>query len=491
MERRKKALYILTIAAIIAYLGMQVYWLYSRYEYSLREHEDAIAQAIGKAFAEYMAKRESKVIMPREMGRVQSSYNLDNGVDSTGNRLRTVKVETKIYDGRKILGIDEDRPLTEAEKGRLAEIMLDSISAIDIRKGEFDVSGAPSDAASWSAMKNFEIEAMHPFTAEGIDTLLRRESIDAQVTLMVTDSMEWRSSQKRHASVFNPHFAVMIPYSELERKSVMIDCEIPGLQILSDMGSTLLLAVGLSLLLIICLMWQILTIVKLTRLDNMRNMFVTTMIHELKRPISTLKMCVSGIENDDMMADREIKAELTLATRTALDNLSAYFSKLRDMTFNDVEQIPLNISEFSLSALVDDVISSVSLPVGKKADFANRVDAGIEVSADRSHIFNIINNLVENSLKYSGASVEIAITATVADGAVSISVSDNGNGVSSAELPEIFARFYRGKDASASGVPGMGLGLAYVKLLVEAHGGEVSARSKAGEGTTITMRLPQ
>ena len=186
MERRKKALYILTIAAIIAYLGMQVHWLYSRYEYSLREHEDAIAETIDKAFAEYMAKRESKVIMPREMGRVQSSYNLDNGVDSTGNRLRTVKVETKIYDGRKILGIYEDRPLTEAEKDLLAEIMLDSISAIDIRKGEFDVSGAPSDAASWSAMKNFEIEAMHPFTAEGIDTLLRRESIDAQVTLMVT-----------------------------------------------------------------------------------------------------------------------------------------------------------------------------------------------------------------------------------------------------------------------------------------------------------------
>lgn len=106
------------------------------------------------------------------------------------------------------------------------------------------------------------------------------------------------------------------------------------------MGWTLALAVVLSLFLIHCLLWQIKTIVKLTRLDKMRNSFITTMIHELKRPISTLKMCVSGIDNDKLMEDNQLRHELTGEIRMALDNLSAYFSKLRDITFNNVEQIP-------------------------------------------------------------------------------------------------------------------------------------------------------
>lgn len=91
------------------------------------------------------------------------------------------------------------------------------------------------------------------------------------------------------------------------------------------MGWTLVLATVLSIFLIMCLVWQIKTIAKLTRLDKMRNLFVTTMIHELKRPISTLKMYVSGIESDKLMADTDFRKEVAGETRMALDNLSAYF----------------------------------------------------------------------------------------------------------------------------------------------------------------------
>ena len=135
------------------------------------------------------------------------------------------------------------------------------------------------------------------------------------------------------------------------------------------MGWTLALAVVLSLFLIHCLLWQIKTIVKLTRLDKMRNSFITTMIHELKRPISTLKMCVSGIDNDKLMEDNQLRHELTGEIRMALDNLSAYFSKLRDITFNNVEQIPLNVSSFNLTVLVDSVIKSITVPSTKDVVF--------------------------------------------------------------------------------------------------------------------------
>ena len=293
-----------------------------------------------------------------------------------------------------------------------------------------------------------------------------------------------------HKSFVYPHFQIISPYSELERKAVIIDCTIPTADIVREMGWTLVLAFVLSILLILCLIWQIKTIIRLSRLDNMRNSFITTMIHELKRPISTLKMCVSGLDNKQMVDDPEIRKELLSETRTALDNLSAYFSKLRDITFNNVEQIPLNIQSVNLHDLFDTVAAATIRPSGKDVVVHNEIASDIVVSADRSHFYNILNNLVENAVKYSGDSVEIKASANADKGEVVLSISDNGNGIPSGDLKHIFQRFFRGK-ASVGEQPGMGLGLAYVKLLVEAHGGEISAESTLGQGTCFTIKLPQ
>ena len=222
----------------------------------------------------------------------------------------------------------------------------------------------------------------------------------------------------------------------------------------------------------------------------MRNGFITTMIHELKRPISTLKMCVSGIENEAMMAQPDVKRELVGETRGALDILSAYFSKLRDITFNDVGQIPLNITEINLRELFDDVCAAVTVPADRSVDFANDIAAGITVSADRTHLFNILSNLVENSVKYAGDTIEVRASALIDDRYVTVTVGDNGCGISRDDLPHIFKRFYRGR-ASAAGQPGMGLGLAYVRLLVGAHGGDITAESRENEGTNFIIRLPR
>lgn len=256
------------------------------------------------------------------------------------------------------------------------------------------------------------------------------------------------------------------------------------------MWQTLVITLLISLLLIVCLILQFSTVLKFSRLDRMRNSFITTMIHELKRPISTLKMCVSGIENEAMMAQPDVKRELVGETRGALDNLSAYFSKLRDITFNEVEQIPLNLTEINLRELFDDVCAAVTQPADSRAVFVNGITEDITVSADRTHLFNILSNLVENSLKYAGNAIEVRASALIDDRYVTVTVGDNGCGISRDDLPHIFKRFYRGR-ASAAGQPGMGLGLAYVRLLVGAHGGDITAESRENEGTNFIIRLPR
>lgn len=489
MEKKIKTLYILSIVAILAFLGMQVYWLYGRYEYSLSEYENIQIENISNAITEYNNER-AKHSAVKKIARTQSSYQMNTDVDSAGNRRRTVTVTTKEIDGRKILGIAEERNLTPEEMKKLQELVIDSLDMVDAKIATVDASGAPSDGVAWNAMRNFDNEIQSPFTTEGIDSILRKGKLNAEITLVLQDSVTWEPVAIRHSSVVSPRFKVITPYSELEKKAVVIECVIPSSEILSSMGWTLALAVVLSLFLILCLVWQINTIVRLTRLDKMRNSFITTMIHELKRPISTLKMCVSGIDNDKLMEDAQLRHELTGETRKALDNLSAYFSKLRDITFNNVDQIPLNVTSINLFELVDSVITSIQLPSSKNVVFENNVPGKLEVSADRSHLMNILTNLIENAVKYSGEDVMIKIYAEAISEGIKILVEDNGNGIASTDQSKIFNRFYRGK-ASTTDIPGMGLGLAYVKLLTDAHGGEISVESTEGVGSSFSIKLPQ
>lgn len=490
MEKKIKILYTLSIIAILAFLGMQVYWLYNRYEYSLTEYENRTEKYVADAIVEYDRLRSHGSATEGDTLKIQSEYNMNHNTDSVGKQIRKVTVKTSVINGRKLLGIAENRKLTPEEMKRLEEIVMDSLDRIETKVATVDASSAPSDGIAWNAMKNFEREILSPFTVEGIDSILREKNLTAEISLILQDSVTWEPVTIRHSSVISPRFKITTPYSELERKAVVIECKIPSSEVLREMGWTLAMAIVLSLFLILCLVWQIKTIAKLTRLDKMRNSFITTMIHELKRPISTLKMCVSGIDNDSLMEDAQLRHELMGETRMALDNLSSYFSKLRDITFNNVEQIPLNLSSFNLKELVDGIIQSIAIPSGKQVQFVDDIPDNLQVSADRSHLMNILTNLIENAIKYSDDEVTIKIKGSNTSEGCLISVEDNGNGISQADISKIFNRFYRGK-ASSTDIPGMGLGLAYVKLLVSAHGGDISVVSDESVGSTFTINLPQ
>lgn len=490
MEKKIKTLYILSIISILAFLGMQVYWLYVRYDYSLQEYEKHAWNVIENTLDDYNKLRLQSAPKEKKNIVVHTLNNLNTDIDSTGTQKRTATISSTFYDGRELLGIKEDRKLTKEEMNQLAAMICDSIAAIEKIMNSFDVTSSPSDGAAWNAMKHYEVEAQMPFSVESIDSLLKKEIKDTEISLIVTDSMIWENTTISHSSIISPHFTFVHPYSELEKKSVVIDCKIPISEILRTMGWTLAVAIALSLFLILCLVWQINTIIRLKRLDKMRNMFVTTMIHELKRPISTLKMCVSGIESNKLMEDASLRKEIAGETRIALDNLSAYFTKLRDITFNNVEQIPLNVTSFNLNTLVDTVLKSIAIPSTKLVTFSIEVSAKTIVNADRSHLSNILTNLIENAIKYSGDEVTIKISAEKSNGIVYITVSDNGNGISSSDQKKIFNRFYRGR-ASSTDIPGMGLGLAYVKLLINAHCGTISVKSDENSGSTFTIKLPQ
>lgn len=493
MERRFKFIYGLTICAIIVYSIVQGYWLYSRYRMSLEEYKCELYSMIIACAEEELAIRKSLPHSPRFYGnRFRKTYEI-KGDDA---------VETWRYE---VFALDT---LHYIPKGSDANAyLLDYIANLhdsvptELPKGlEYFVFTCDSKynkemgtSQLVEALNRFTVDHQHPFQKERLDSILQSRDIAAQSIITTkADTMIWQPSMQTKGSILQPVMQVSYPYDIFEGQEVVVTTAISISPVLRKMAYTLLITILLSFFLVFCLVYQILTIRKQRHIEAIRQEFMHTMIHELKRPISTLKMCVSFMGNERMMQDEESKQKILSSSYNELDNLTSYFSKLRDITFGDSIQIPLVKSRFALRGLIEECIGKQNIPSNKEVRMEIVAEDDLEIRADRMHLANIVCNLLENAIKYSVEAVVIKIDYWMReDGMAQITVADNGIGIAKADQRYVFDKFYRSESAKDKAIPGIGLGLSYVKLLVEAHGGSIVLDSTEGEDTTFTILMPQ
>lgn len=494
MKLKIKYLYIAAICAIIAFLAMQAYWLYLRYVSTLSDKEAYIYESVIASVKEYNRERSSRLSTPLDSIPISANYNThtvreDNGAKTVTATITLWRAENA-YD---MLGKDRNERLTNVDK----KIVLDSVMNrvglsrqtchIDtVRKKIFTLANVPSNYDVMDAMNDNRLDDVVPFAVDVMDSILMGNGVDVRIELVKSDTIVWSPWMERHSSVISPEMSVYYPYDVLERQIAVFRYLIPVSEVIGSMVNLLVAAFIVTVLLVFCLVYQIRAIVRLQRLDTMRNNFVSTMIHELKRPIATLKMCVSALENERMMADESTHDEMLVHSREALDTLSAYFTKLRDITFNSSRQIPINKQRISLLTILETLSSTLIVPSGKSVIY-RFPDKDVTLFADPVHFSNIMGNLIENSIKYSKNDVEITVVAVRYDEGWTVSVADDGGGIAAKDIDRVFDKYFRSQ--SAERMPGMGLGLTYVKMLVEAHGGSVSVESR--DGTTVfSLNIP-
>lgn len=222
------------------------------------------------------------------------------------------------------------------------------------------------------------------------------------------------------------------------------------------------------------------------------------------------------LQDKRMQKDEQLYNSTLTNAREELDNLSAYFVKLRDMTYGDEKTIPLNKVSFDVGRLAEQAIRSINVPAEKivKAtlningkDVLHRTNGSVliseevskasdrpwlEMRADQIHVSNILNNLLENAVKYSKPdTINICVSLDTFPEGIIIKVRDYGLGISPEDCSHIFEKFYRSHSVTNTNIPGIGLGLSYVKLLVEAHGGTVVVASRPGEWTEFIIHIPE
>ena len=534
MEKRIWAIWVLSLSSALLLIAVQGYWLYNQYQHVVKSYSQELAEKVLEAGEnEYNLRK----------GEVKKTYlyavnrNIEMITDSLGESTSRKTLYLSISNIKP--GNDTDSWIAEKRKDTIGDSLLKSFRVfpsdslilnnvlekldsqndnsnenkyryIDDLQGSLlnvDSTEVIRDVISLKFSTNdMSDDNMHkgidraitnfrnPFREEVFDSILRADIPGVACKLMPLndeDSVGY-STWQLSGNLLSPSVQVFYIYSPFEFKGIEINALIPSQPMFGRMAVQLLLSLSLILLLIGCLILQIRTILKQQKINEMREGFVNTMIHELKRPVQTLKTFISFLGNKEMRSDETITEQVIQDSMFELDNLSAYLKKLKDMIRADNDVTSLQISRFNIRELIEKIIRLAKSSTTKDINISILYESDLLwVEADAVHVANVLNNLIENAIKYSGEHVDIEIKAALKGKELWLTVSDNGIGIPYSEKDKVFAKFYRGSNIPDKNIPGIGLGLSYVKLIIEAHKGKVSLLSDVGKGTSVTLLIPQ
>lgn len=463
MNKRIKNIWMLTILSVFLLIALQGYWLYSSLSYSIQDTEKEMMAQVTQVWERYKTKQLG--ITRKESKKSYATTMYINGISTPAT----------IY--------------STAERSNTSSTRIPDEQDQEMQRDTFEVQATSIDLGIDAAntyitflIKPFDVkDFMHFAKGKLGKNLIAAEQKTCQQRI-------WTTQLGKHATLLHHEMVVEVPLNPIKNERLALTLHLETQPILQGMIGQFIGSIVVVILLLLSFAYLIKVMFWQRHIDEMRSEFVHTMIHELKRPVQTLKMCVSVFSHHDSDDNNMVMG----LVKEESDTLTAYLNKLREVIRAE-EQIPLTISTFNLHEMLDRLALSTMRNSQKTVDVS--VDyqrTNKMMTADREQIANVINNLLENSVKYSAESVNIQIICQDTEqGEVMLSVADNGLGIATEDQDKIWQKFYRGKAVSNSSQPGIGLGLSFVAMVVKAHGGCVKLNSAEGKGTTISMIIPQ
>ena len=232
--------------------------------------------------------------------------------------------------------------------------------------------------------------------------------------------------------------------------------------------------------------WYLLHVIKRLRtIEEMKDDFTNNMTHELKTPIA-----IAYAANDSLLqfpdpTDEKRTKKYLSAALEQLSKLAGLVENILAMSMERRKHLVMAKERVNLREILMSVVEQQRLRADKACEITLDCHEDVTVEADPTHFSNVIGNLIDNSVKYSGDVVSIDIRA----GRAGVSVADNGNGIPAKSLPDIFNKFYRVPHGDRSDVRGYGIGLFYVKSIVEKHGWSIEVESRVGKGSIFTIKF--
>lgn len=336
-----------------------------------------------------------------------------------------------------------------------------------------------------------------------VDSLLKAELINQGITAKYTHAIydptrpvtpaAFRSSVW-DSLLTSEHHIILTPDNVFVQQQ-MLSVYFPNERgyILQTMWLMLLLSGVFVLLIIFAFYFTIVTILRQKKLSEIKNDFVSNMTHELKTPISTISLAceVLGDQSIDKTPERMEKYVRMISDENK--RLSVLVESVLQTAILEKGRFRLKPVTVDLHELIRQAIGNIRLQVEKKGgDILTQLEApDAIVDCDKTHVLNVIYNLLDNAIKYTPEKPEIRVSTRNTGEGIEISVSDNGIGITRENQKKIFDKLFRVPTGNVHDVKGFGLGLSYVKAIAEKHGGSVGVDSEPGKGSRFFVYLPK
>ncbi len=263
--------------------------------------------------------------------------------------------------------------------------------------------------------------------------------------------------------------------------------------VLSSVWWTILVSGLLLSVVLACFAYSIVIIFRQKRLSRMKNDFISNMTHEFKTPIATISLAADSITNAKVIGSPDKLTRFAGIIKAENQRMHRQVEKVLQAALIERGDMKLKPAEVNVNELAQQAAEHMALQVDQRGGHLTlEINATRPVIiADRTHLSNVIHNLLDNAIKYSPDDVEITLSTEDTRDGVRVRVRDRGIGMTTEDQRQIFESFFRVHTGNRHDVKGFGLGLSYVKATVEAHGGRISVQSAPRLGSTFTIELPQ
>lgn len=480
MNSNFKYIIVAIIGSLTIVLLMQIFWLRGLYNSIESETEKMIVECINIAnSAELEFRLDSIEKSPKEdkhSGEVVINQTFgDNTVKSDTLKANKVIKSTKIV--QKGDTIENSKEEMVDEKFSLAQIEKLGILIRETLHQTID-SIAP-----------IRLDTLHV----SLSATLESKKIDAEVYKLEVVSLEKDSVMQHWQSNVDEPSSHIIEYIYDRRDQLAYRVYLEPLTktILTQMLGVLASTILIILILAFAFWYLIRTIFQQKTLDEMKDDFTNNMTHELKTPIAVAYSATDALLNFGQGDNKERREKYLTINKEQLENLSSLVEQILSMSMERRLKLVMKKENVNLKELIENLVEQHKMKTKRELVVnLNIQPTDLEFYADKTHLHNVISNLIDNAIKYSKDEVTIDIEA-YAEGKYNVlKIRDNGIGIALDKQKFLFEKFYRVPQGNRHNAKGYGIGLFYVKTIAEKHGGSISVESAVGKGSEFTLKIP-
>jgi two-component system phosphate regulon sensor histidine kinase PhoR len=501
MKRRVLIALPLSVLSIIGIIIFQALWINSSYQVEQKQLIDELNQVLERSVDLYLLKKNDQIPeqlnikAPFECLEIEEFLTLDSiksMLDGKNGLPLPFSGSFPIKSGKGDIYIPQWQGGVCSEinlpVGQLSQLNINS--PVDFKQVDSIMQHV------MDSLIHIDLASTLPFDLPLIDSILQNElnlrSINSSFEI---EKLEIEQLPENGEFLLNKTgegiYTHFVPIGYLSPYHIRVKIATPGRLIFKRMGQLLIVSFIIVAFVFVSLLYIYKTVVKQKKLSDIKTDFINNITHELKTPIATVLASNEAILRFNIIENPKKTIEYIETSSKELERLSDLIERILNISAFEKNEYNLTPEEFEVKETINSIIKTHKGSTSKEVCFITEIQPHtLRICVDRVHFSNMLNNLVENAIKYSGQKITIRITIKNIDNMCLISIEDNGIGIAKQHIDKIFENFYRIPTGNTHNIKGFGLGLSYVWKIVNQQGGTIKVKSSLGKGTTFEIKIP-